>query len=80
MVDNLNPTNQFHPYQPPTDTPVAERQPTGLGGMLSKAGLGNVDLNGSLNKVRDYARSNPGMVLGGLAAAAIGLGMMRGRR
>ncbi len=80
MVDNLNPTNQFHPYQPPSDTPVAERQPSGLGGMLSKAGLGNVDLNGSLSKVRDYAKSNPGMVLGGIAAAAIGLGMMRGRR
>lgn len=80
MVDNVNPTNQFHPYQPPTDTPVAERPASGLNGFLSKAGLGNVDVNGSLNKVRDYAKSNPGMVLGGLAAAAIGLGMMRGRR
>ena len=66
MVDNVNPTNQFHPYQPPTDTPVAERQASGL--------------SSSLNKVRDYAKSNPGMVLGGIAAAAIGLGMMRGRR
>ncbi len=63
MVDNVNPTNQFHPYQPPTDTPVAERQQ-----------------KSSLDKVRDYARSNPGVLLGGLAAAAIGLGMMRGRR
>ena len=80
MVDNVNPTNQFHPYQPPTDTPVAERQASGLSGILEKAGLKNVDMNGSINKVRDYAKSNPGMVLGGLAAAAIGLGMMRGRR
>jgi len=80
MVDNTNPTNQFHPYQPPTDTPVAERPQSGLGGMLSKAGLGNLDVNGSLNKVRDYAKAKPGLVLGGLAAAAIGLGMMRGRR
>ena len=77
MVDNLNPSNQFHPYQPPTDVPAAERQPTGLSGMLSKAGLGNVDMNGSLNKVRDYAKAKPGLVLGGLAAAAIGLGMLR---
>jgi len=84
MVDNVNPTNQFHPYQPPTDTPVAERQPTGLDGILAKAGLknmnlNNLDLNGSINKMRDYARAKPGMVLGGLAAAAIGLGMLRGR-
>ena len=80
MVDNLNPTNQFHPYQPPTDTPMAERPASGLNGILEKAGLKNVDMNGSINKVRDYAKSNPAMVLGGLAAAAIGLGMMRGRR
>jgi hypothetical protein len=80
MVDNLNPTNQFHPYQPPTDTPAAERPASGLSGILGKAGLKNVDVNGSIDKVRGYAKSNPAMVLGGLAAAAIGLGMMRGRR
>lgn len=80
MVDNLNPTNQFHPYQPPTDIPVAERQATGFGSILEKAGLKNVDVNGSINKMRDYARAKPGVVLGGLAAAAIGLGMLRGRR
>ena len=28
MVDNVNPTNQFHPYMPVRDTPVAERQTT----------------------------------------------------
>ena len=79
MVDNLNPTNQFHPYQPPTDTPVAERPASGFGSILEQAGLKNVDVNGSLNKARDYARANPALVLGGLAAAAIGLGMLRGR-
>lgn len=63
MVDNVNPTNQFHPYLPVKETPVAERPP-----------------RRSLDKVRDYARSNPGVVLGGIAAAAIGLGLMRGRR
>lgn len=60
MVDNVNPTNQFHPYQPMKETPVAERQPPSV-----------------LNKVRDYAKARPGMILGGLAAAAIGLGMLR---
>ena len=27
-VDKVNPTNQFHPYQPVDATPVAEREPT----------------------------------------------------
>jgi len=30
MVDNLNPTNQFHPYQPPEATPMSERPQSGL--------------------------------------------------
>jgi predicted butyrate kinase (DUF1464 family) len=89
MVDNVNPTNQFHPYQPVNDTPAAEKQPGGLSGFLSKAGLTpdkvsslrdsmkNVDVNGSLNKFRDYAKAKPGVVLGGLAAAVIGAGLMR---
>ncbi len=63
MVDNVNPTNQFHPYQRPTDIPVAERQASGL--------------SSSLNKMREYAKAKPGLVLGGLVAAAIGLGMLR---
>jgi hypothetical protein len=62
MVDNVNPTNQFHPYQPPEELLPPKRT---LGG---------------LERVRDYAKRNPGMVLGGLAAAAIGLGMMRRTR
>ena len=37
-------------------------------------------LNGvNVDKVRNMAASKPGLVLGGLAAAAIGLGMMRRR-
>ena len=27
-VDKVNPTNQFHPYQPVDSTPVAEREPS----------------------------------------------------
>ena len=65
MVDNMNPNSQFHPYQPVHDTPAAERQKSGFGD--------------TLGKVRDYARTNPGVVLGGLAALAIGAGLMRKR-
>jgi hypothetical protein len=69
MVDNVNPNSQFHPYQPVNDTPAVERMKNGLGGTL----------NGSLERVRAYAKTNPGMVLGGLAALAIGAGLMRKR-
>ena len=65
MVDKLNPTNQFHPYQPPEDM----KQPL--------AGNGFRDM---LEKGRQMARSNPGALLGGLAAAAIGAGLLRKRR
>ena len=71
MVDNVNPTSQFHPYQPENAVPVAERQKTGgLGGILSGLGIDRSNL----------ARNNGGLVLGGLAALAIGAGLMRGRR
>ena len=96
MVDNVNPTSQFHPYNPMNDTPqtgeVGTTRPTsGLGGILSKLGLDqsklgglgtslrNTDLRGGLNNVRAKAQQNPGMVLGGLAALAIGVGLMRKR-
>jgi hypothetical protein len=67
----------------------------GLGGILSKLGidqskigalgssLNNTNLRGGLNNglnsVRGMAQKNPGMVLGGLAALAIGAGLMRRR-
>jgi hypothetical protein len=63
MVDNVNPNSQFHPYQPMTDTPATERQKS-------------LD---ALSKVREYARNKPGVVLGGLAALAIGAGLLRRR-
>jgi hypothetical protein len=74
MIDNTNPTNQFHPYQPPEEQkrPLAGN---GFGDMLSKAGFGDI-----LNKARTTARSNPGALLGGLAAVAIGAGLLRKRR
>jgi hypothetical protein len=89
MVDNVNPTSQFHPYQPQDAIPVADRpKPSGLGGILSGLGidqskigaLGSSLKNVDLNKARTYARNNGGMVLGGLAALAIGAGLLRRRR
>ena len=95
MVDNTNPTSQFHPYQPQNATPQTGSGSTGLGGLLGKLGidsskigslgsaLGGGNLRGGLNsglgKVRTTAQANPGMVLGGLAALAIGAGLMRKR-
>lgn len=84
MIDNSNPTSQFHPYQPQTATPQAEKleqaSTTGLGGLIKNLGLGNNGLNGVVGRARDVARANPSMVLGGLAALAIGAGLLRGRR
>ena len=92
MVDNMNPNSQFHPYQPETSTPAIEKPSTGLSSILERVGLNtnsfgsvgnsvkNMDMKASVEKARGYARSNPGMVLGGLAAAVIGMGLMRGRR
>jgi hypothetical protein len=77
MVDNLNPTNQFHPYQPVNDIPNADREQGGLGGMMNK--MGSMDMNETLGKLRSYAQANPGKVLAGLAAVVIGLGLLRRR-
>ena len=79
MVDNTVPTTQFHPYQPEKSTPQAEVTPTGLGSILKKVGM-TPKMNANVEKFRGIAQKNPGMVLGGLAALAIGLGMMRGKR
>ena len=93
MVDMTNPTSQFHPYQPQNATPQTGSlgHTGGLGGILSKLGidqskigalgskLNGTSLRGGLNNVRGMAQKNPGMVLGGLAALAIGAGLMRKR-
>lgn len=92
MVDTTNPTSQFHPYQAPDATPHSEKvAPTGLGGILSKLGidqsaisglggnLKNMNVGGQLTKVRNMAQKNPNLVLGGLAALAIGAGLLRKR-
>jgi hypothetical protein len=86
MIDNTNPTSQFHPYQPQDAIPASERQKSGgLGGILSNLGIdrnkiGSSLKNVNLSKARTMARNNGGLVLGGLAALVIGAGLMRGRR
>jgi hypothetical protein len=87
MVDNVNPTNQFHPYQPADAIPQTGTRRSGLSSILNRVGIDrsrlgsvrNVNMSQSVDKFRGYAQQNPGKVLGGLAALAIGLGMMRGR-
>lgn len=94
MVDNTNPTSQFHPYQPQDATPQTGSNVSsggGIGSILNKVGLngnvlsglggslGNVNMRGGVDKMRGMASKNPGMVLGGLAALAIGAGLMRKR-
>ena len=88
MVDNFNPTNQFHPYQPADAIPQTGVRSGGLSSILNKVGIDgsklgsvrNMNMGQSVDRFRGYAQQNPGKVLGGLAALAIGLGMMRGRR
>lgn len=87
MVDNVNPNSQFHPYTPVDATPHSEAETGGLSGMLRRVGIDdrmldsvkNLDIRQSIDKVRGMAQKNPSMVLGGLAALAIGAGLMRRR-
>ena len=79
MVDDTKATSQFHPYQPPSATPVSERPETGVSSMLAKAGIDPNRFSEAVRKVREYARINPGKVLGGLAALVIGIGLLRRR-
>lgn len=87
MVDLQNPTSQFHSYQPPDAKPHTDNG-SGRWEVLRKVGLtdsqiesvrsgmSNLDVPGNLNKARDYARRNPGIVLGGMAALVIGAGLL----
>ncbi|MEO8216719.1 MAG: hypothetical protein ABI718_06515 [Acidobacteriota bacterium] len=88
MVDQELPNAQFHRYQAPEAVPHSEESQSNVTAALTKMGLseetaqklgsgiGNLNLQGSLNKARDYARSNPGRFLGGMAAAVIGAGLL----
>jgi len=92
MVDDVNPSNQFHPYSPSDAIPHTEQPERGaVHEMLGRVGLDgdslgaigerlkHVDLRQSASKAREIARSKPALALGGLAAAAIGMGLLRKR-
>jgi hypothetical protein len=80
MVDNVNPTSQFHPYQPQRDIPASDRMRSGgLGGVLGKLGIDQSKIGAMGHDVRAMAQRNPGKVLGGLAALVIGAGLLRRR-
>ena len=91
MVDNVNPTSQFHPYQPQDKVPATEVHKSAVDGVLNRLGIDRSkidalgrsvksgDLRGQIEKARGVARNNSGMVLGGLAALAIGAGLLRRR-
>src|SRR5690349_15131333 len=76
---------------PATDTTGSLGSTSGLGGILGKLGidqskigalgskLNGTNVRGGLNNVRGMAQKNPSLVLGGLAALAIGAGLMRKR-
>lgn len=74
MVDDTNPIRQFHPYQPMRDVPASERPRSGLRGVVDRAR--SIDTAA----LRDWGRAHPGTLLGGLAGAAIGIGLMRRMR
>ena len=87
MVDNVNPTSQFHPVSASgcdsrvraAETGRSRRRLSSLGIDPSKIDADSMK-NIDLSKARTMARNNGGLVLGGLAALAIGAGLMRGRR
>lgn len=90
MIDNVNPTSQFHPYQPPDAIPQTGSK-SGVRGWLRKVGIDQskidalsggmrgTNMRGQLGSLRGYARNNSGKVLGGLAALVIGAGLLRRR-
>jgi len=91
MVDNTNPTDQFHAYAAPDAIPVAERPVSPVVEMLSKIGIPRNRVEAIVNGVgrsmsgqtmtsaRTYAQNNPGKVLGAMAALVIGAGLLRKR-
>ena len=87
MIDNVNPTSQFHPYQPPDARPQTGSRNGAWRGLLRKAGISESKIDAmsrgmrgmNLRGLRGFARNNSGKLLGGLAALVIGAGLMRRR-
>ena len=79
MNDRVSPTTQFHPYQAPDSTPVSEREDGAIGSAMKRAGVDPARVQSSIERARTWGRRHPGRLLGGLALAVIGAGLMRGR-
>lgn len=79
MTDTTSPTSQFHPYQKPDAVPVAERQPSQFERGLRKLGVEPDRIRSATGRGMAWARKHPGAVVGGLAAAVIGAGLLRSR-
>lgn len=87
MIDNVNPTSQFHPYQRPDARPQTDSRNSALRGLLRKVGISESKIDALSGRMRGtnrrglrgLARNNSGMLLGGLAALVIGAGLMRRR-
>jgi hypothetical protein len=79
MTDSASPTTQFHPYQAPEATPVAERPTNAIGRNLTRVGVDPAKMRSAAERGRAYARRHPGRILGGMALAVIGAGLLRGR-
>jgi hypothetical protein len=79
MKDNVSPTTQFHPYQPPDAQPVADRQRGAIGSAMERAGVSPARIESAIERGRTWARRHPGRLLGAMALAVIGAGLLRGR-
>src|SRR5687768_16336474 len=81
MVDNVNPTSQFHPYRLETSTPATDTtnttMNTGLGGLLGKLGLDPSKIGGSLKNTDIRGGLNNGLTKA-LTAANANPGMVLG--
>ena len=88
MVDDVNPTTQFHPYRAPDAVPQSEaRKSDALTRSLKRLGIDQNQLdavrsrlNGpNITAARTWARNHGGLALGGLAVAVIGAGLLARR-
>ncbi len=79
MTDNASPTTQFHSYEPPTATPVAERPTNAIERGMTRVGVDPAKMRSAAERGRAYAKRHPGRILGGMALAVIAAGLLRGR-
>lgn len=91
MLDNVNPTSNFHPYQPADAVPRTDQPETGLPAIAERVGIDPAKFRNFsermrsrnaqdwLQSLRSFAMSRPGIFLGSIAVAAIAAGLIRKR-